>query len=125
VKKTVRIIALLNISVLYCLIISLYSSNALPYSSIGSKLSKSESKNYSALPVTDLICHLAPTAISPPACVTIPSSSLKNPFNEFFAWTHWSERAIFSTFSQYSFYSQNLLIRLEKTDIIFPFHYFW
>lgn len=35
------------------------------------------------------------------------------------------EHSFFSTYSQYCFYSQYLLIRLLQTDIVFPFHYFW
>lgn len=125
VKKTIRIIALLNISVLYCFIISLYSGNALTHSSAFSKLTKSESKNCCTLPASDLLCHTAQATISAPAFTTAPSSSLKNPFNDFWAWAKLTDGVFFSTFLQYSFYSQNLLIRFRQTDIIFPFHYFW
>jgi len=125
VKKRIRIIARLTISVLYCFIISLYSGNALPHSSAFSKLTKSESKNCSTLLASDLLSHTAQATLSAPAFTAAPSSSLKNPFNDFLAWVKTTDRVFFSTFSQYSFYSQNLLIRFRQTDVIFPFHYFW
>lgn len=124
-KKRLRIIALLNISVLYCFVISLYSGNASTYSSAFSKLTKSESKNCSALTVSDFLCHVPHAEVAAPAFTTAPPSSLKTPFNEFLDWAKLTEQVFFSSFSQYSFYSQNLLIRFRQTDIIFPFHYFW
>jgi hypothetical protein len=124
VKKLVRIIALSAVSALYCFLISLYSSNALTYRSASSKLSTSESRKYNTFPISDLICHVAQATISAPASVTTPSFSLKNPFHGLWAWVNPTKQAFVSTFSQYIFYSQNLLIRFEKTDIIFPFHYF-
>ncbi|MDO6518860.1 hypothetical protein [Zobellia uliginosa] len=36
-----------------------------------------------------------------------------------------SERTFESKITQYTRFSKNLLISYRKTDIIFPFHYFW
>ena len=34
-------------------------------------------------------------------------------------------RLFTAVFLQYSFYARHLLVRLQRTDVIFPFHYFW
>ena len=51
----------------------------------------------------------------------------KYPFtlNHLVVYSKTTEKFLFSIFSQYNFYSKNILIRLQRTDIIFPFHYFW
>lgn len=54
-----------------------------------------------------------------------PLPSIKNPFNRFSLILKSTEQIIVNTFSQYSSFSQNFLIRYQKVDIIFPFHYFW
>ena len=126
VKKALRIIALIQISVLYCFVISLYSSNALVENTAFSKLTDSESKHRHALVASDLLSISAHAEISVPAFnAASSSSSLKNPLNGFLAWVKITEQLFFSLFSQYSFYSQNVLVRFQRTDIIFPFHYFW
>ncbi len=57
------------------------------------------------------------------SCPPIPN--FKNPFNEFSAITQTTEHIIANEFNQYRFSSRNFLIRFQKVDIIFPFHYFW
>jgi len=68
---------------------------------------------------------------------TSQSESLVNSFTNFSAPTFKIQgkeysalsnalRQLFATeFSQYIFLSKNLLVELHKTQIIFPFHYFW
>ncbi|WP_428664360.1 hypothetical protein [Runella sp.] len=124
-KKTFRIIALLTISALYCFAVSLYSSNGLGADSAFSKLTGAQSKHSSSLQLSNLLCTPAQATISITAFQNTPPPPHKNPFNEFSAWVKTAEHLFFSTFSQYSFYSKNVLVRLQRTDLIFPFHYFW
>ncbi len=58
-------------------------------------------------------------------CSNIPITIIKNSFKNLSATAKAIEQFFFSTYSQYSFFSQYLLIRLLQTDIVFPFHYFW
>jgi hypothetical protein len=54
-----------------------------------------------------------------------PPSSLKTPAHKFSAYAKTAGRLIFFKFSQYVFFSENITVRFRKTDLIFPFHYFW
>ena len=54
-----------------------------------------------------------------------PPSSLKNPTQTFSAFARMTGRLIFFKYSQYVFFSENIPFRFRKTDLIFPFHYFW
>lgn len=123
-KKVFRIFSLLTISALYSFVISLYSSNAFIDNCTFSQ-TNSDTKQYSSLISSTLLCHTAQTESSITVHNNAPPSSLKNPFSEFSACLRTTEQLFFNVFSQYHFYSQNLLVRLQKTDIIFPFHYFW
>lgn len=123
-KKVFRIFSLLTISALYSFVISLYSSNVFIDNFTFSQ-TNSDTKQYSSLVSSYLLCHTSQTESSITVHNNAPPSSLKNPFSEFSACIRTTEQLFFVTFSQYRFYSQNLLVRLQKTDIIFPFHYFW
>ncbi len=52
-------------------------------------------------------------------------SSSKNSINEFVTVLKLTDHLVASTLIQYSSYSDNTPVRYRKTDIIFPFHYFW
>ncbi|MFN8348745.1 MAG: hypothetical protein U0X91_27340 [Spirosomataceae bacterium] len=123
-KKSFRIIALPIVSVLYCFLLSFYSGSALTYRAAYSNLSESHSKSCSAFPVTDLICHVTQVGVPAPSFTGCPPSLFRSLSNALLAWVYRWIQAFFSIFSQYLFYSQNLLIRLRQPDIIFPFHYF-
>jgi len=51
--------------------------------------------------------------------------SYKNPFNGFWAIPKITEQLFETAFSLYTNISKNFLIQHRKSDIIFPFHYFW
>lgn len=123
-KKAFRIFSLLTVSALYSFVIGLYSSNAFIDNFTHSQTNP-DAKQYSSLISSTLLYHTAQTESSFTVRTNVPPSSLKNPFNEFPAYLRTTEQLFFNVFSQYRFYSQNLLVRLLKTDLIFPFHYFW
>lgn len=124
-KKTSRILAVLTTLFLYCFVISLYSSNAFADSTTFLKHSNSETEQYNSVLSSKLLSHTPPSESSVNLFNSVSPSSLKNSFKEFSACIKAIENSFFHTFSQYSFYSQNVLVRLKQADIIFPFHYFW
>lgn len=124
VKKIFRIFAILTIFILYGFVLSLYSNNAFIDNYISSQTT-SEAKQYNSLTSSCLLCHTAQTGCSIAVHTNGSLSLHKNFFSEFSICLRASEQLFFVAFSQYRFYSQNLLGRLQRTDIIFPFHYFW
>lgn len=54
-----------------------------------------------------------------------PVPSIKNNINPFGAIAFVNELFFNFTYSQYSYKSENFLIRFRKSDLIYPFHYFW
>lgn len=124
-KKTFKIIALLNISALYCFIISLYSSRAFVYTSDFSQFNEAESKYYKSALLSDLLCHIVQAEVSATALHNTPSPSSKNPFSGFLYCFKTTAKLFPDNLSRYSFCSQNHLVRLQQANLIFPFHYFW
>jgi len=55
----------------------------------------------------------------------LPYSILKNYLNKFSACFKEVELFHEITFSKYIFYTGNIIVRFQQTDIIYPFHYFW
>jgi hypothetical protein len=53
------------------------------------------------------------------------SSTFKNNPNNFSLFLKITEEIYSSTFSQYTTAFYNFLIKYRKTDLIYPFHYFW
>lgn len=51
--------------------------------------------------------------------------SLKNPPVKFSDAVKGANHLYINGYTQYRFYSQHVLIRFLRTDIVFPFHYFW
>lgn len=56
---------------------------------------------------------------------TTPFPDLKNPFLVQLPDLQWTEEYLLSQYHQYRSFARNLLINHRKSDIIFPFHYFW
>lgn len=54
-----------------------------------------------------------------------PVTPLRNHLNVFLACTKDAELAILNSYSKYFFYAKNTITCFCKTDVIFPFHYFW
>lgn len=53
------------------------------------------------------------------------SQNFKIPFLQFDAIFKYAENFLETEFTQYISFSGDILIKLRKPDIIFPFHYFW
>ena len=122
-KKLVKISAFFDITILYCLILSFYSGNAVNYYADFSNHSGTEF----CTPVdsSNLFCNTEQSEGSIDFCNKIPRTTLKNNFIQISSCSVTSELLLFSSFSQYIFYSKNLFIQFTSIVIIFPFHYFW
>lgn len=122
-KKRFRLFSLFSIFILYSFILSLYCSNAFVHKFSSSQTS-SERKHYSSVMSSNLLCHTAQTDGSTIVHSNARTCSLKSPLNEFTACSRAREQQFLHRFSQYNFFSQNLVVRLQHTDMIFPSHYF-
>jgi hypothetical protein len=88
-------------------------------------LSKADQKE-SISPVTSILYGQLPQAeISIITVNIVPAESNKLPFIGLSVISKISEQKLDSTFSQYTKSSDNFLISIRKSDILFPFHYFW
>lgn len=123
-KRSLKIIAILGVALVYCFAISIYS-NAFNAGSSFSQLTTSQNQLHKSEASSNLFCHTTQSESSVFASSHISFPSLKNSLSAFAACTNTTEKLFFSAFSQYNFYAQNLLIRLKQTDFIYPFHNFW
>lgn len=73
----------------------------------------------------NLFCHTAPPESFVNNCNNLPTPNLKNQIVGLFAILNLKEQLIESAFSQHTHITRNILINHRKSDIIFPFHYFW
>jgi hypothetical protein len=121
-NKTFKILLVLIITTLYCFVIS-----AVNHSFIDSEYNKlitSQHKNtYSDFSNTHFY-HTFQTESSV-SNNSLPSTNLKNQFFSFWAIHKTHEQVIKSEYLQYVLREKNNLIHYRKSDIIFPFHYFW
>jgi len=69
--------------------------------------------------------HTVQTENSLSVCSHNNPVTVKNTYKEFLAVNKVTEQLLVRSFLQYSFYSHKLLLRLQNTDLIFPFQYFW
>lgn len=124
-KKVVKAAALFPILVLYCFIVSLYSTGI---SASGIKFQNDQStKEGSYFPIGGnyLLYHTTKTENVVNGFKNLLTFSFKNHTNDFLAHRKAAESYLFNTYSEYIFFAKNLVVKLQQTDIIFPFHYFW
>jgi hypothetical protein len=125
VKKSLQITGLISMTLLYCFATAFCSGMALRSNDIFSKNNAAEKESYSHSVSAKSFQHTVQTENSVTVCSHHNPVTVKNNYKEFSAVNIAAEHAFVRSFSQYNFYSQKLLTRLQKTDLIFPFHYFW
>jgi IMP cyclohydrolase len=125
VKKSLQITGLISIALLYCLTIGLYSGIAFNGNAAFVKQGSTTKESYSHSVSAKSFQHTVQTENGVTVCNHSNPVTVKNTFKEFSAVNTVTEHILVHTFSHYSFYSDKLLVRLQNTDIIFPFHYFW
>lgn len=119
-KKALKVLGVFFVVVVYCFTIGTFYT--------GEVISSSKPKVENDKTVTLISVSYNPiTSQSEGAIQTNcpPLPSIKNPFKGFSLILQATEQLIVNTFSQYTTFSKNFLIRYQKIDIIFPFHYFW
>lgn len=124
-KNSLQITGFISIALLYCLCIGLYSGMAFngiaAFAKKGNQAKESYGHNVSA----NSFQHTIQTENAITVCSLGNTVTAKNTYKELSAANTATEQVLVHAFSQYSFYSYNLLIRLQNTDLIFPFQYFW
>jgi len=124
-KKSLKIIGLSGILLLYCFVISIYSGIAFNSDPTFSKHSSSEKDVYKAIISASTFFHTAETEIAVAVCNSFRPASLKNNFSGFSSLAKTTQQLFSASFLQYKSYSKNWFVGLKKTALIFPFHYFW
>ena len=123
-KKVFKTTSILFFIALYCLIMGLYrggsSSNAVNSQSNSSINNQEYFYFTSSSTNNDQVANNESTV-----SYSIPVTIIKNTSSKFSCSLFAVERIILNTFWQFSYDSHVLLIQFFKTDITFPFHYFW
>ena len=125
VKKAERLNVVFHIFVMYCFIVSIYSAGIhAPVTPFQYNHSTSED-GYSPVGGVDLFT----ITTKPENIVTshrnFPTFSFKNHANDYMSQRKAAESYLLNNWSEYIFFTANVVIRLQPADIIFPFQYFW
>lgn len=124
-KKIVKITGLLHLLVLYCFIVSIYNTGLLSAGIASRNHLSTQEGGYFPKTGAHQFDHTNKTENIVNCFSKVLSFSLKNQLNNFVICRKATELFLLNTFSEYQFYSKNIAYRFPKTDIIFPFHYFW
>jgi len=122
VKKLSSKLVFLKFAVLYCIIFCLPANDAI---ASNTSLSNIAVKNYAVscpADAPDFYCHTI-TAGTIVGTTILPG--FKNSLPDFLDLLQIKQQDQRLKYSPYILYSGSLLTRLRKSDIIFPFHYFW
>ena len=122
-KNDIRKSSVLVLIAIYCFAIGVFTISINHYDVQTAKTTEQE-KFLSTVSV-NLYCHTTQLESSVSNLNDFPSPSFKNPFKNLWAFNKTVEQFFELAFTQYEFFSINLLIRYRKTNIIFPFHCFW
>ena len=74
---------------------------------------------------TKLFCHTSPSESAFANATSTPAPSSKNISSGFRTLAKAIEKRIEAASTQYLSYTREILINQRKSDILFPFHYFW
>ena len=121
-KNSNRILGVIILCAIYFFAIS-----AISHSSVSSSYEDyqpTEQKQHHAKISNGIFYHDSQLESSVKGFDDFPPQNLKNFFNGSFV-TKSIERVLEVQFTQYRCFSINFLIQYRKSDIIFPFHYFW
>jgi hypothetical protein len=120
VKNSIRISSVLLLAAIYCFSIGIGTK-----SHIFSGLQTTEQEKYFSAIFTILSPHTPQAESSVNNFNDFQAPGFKNLLGGLWAVIKTTEQFYESVFSQYTSFSLNVLIHHRKTDIIFPFHYFW
>lgn len=109
---------------LYILVIGLYSSNAVKINT-SSYNNQTENTQFSARINAVIFFHTPQIESLVNVFNNLPSPNFKNSIFKLVKCNAIAQHFLNTSFSKYQFFSINILLSFFKTDIIFPFHYFW
>ncbi|WP_194767441.1 hypothetical protein [Tamlana sp. I1] len=119
-KNSIRIWNVILLTAIYCFTIGLAAKSIVPSNNSSSRTTIQE-KHFS----TTLFCDTSQFEYSINEVNNLPTADFDKLFKVFFVGTKITEQFLKTAYSQYVILSRNLLIKHRKSDVIFPFHYFW
>lgn len=122
-KNFNRIIAALVLTIIYCFAIVVVS-NSHASTNVHGPI-KSEKVNYFSEVSTNILSHTSTQESSLKKFNNFPALNFKYPFSGIWGIIKTTEDLYRCEYSQYAYASINFLIEYRKSDLIFPFHYFW
>jgi len=123
VKNDIKTSSVLLFIAIYCFAIGVGLKSSVLYDIQQTQTTEQE-KSISTVSA-NLFCHTSQSENSLNSLKDFPTPSLKKSIKSLWASTETTEQFLEIAFSQYAFFSTNLLIRYRKANIIYPFHCFW
>lgn len=122
-KSSSRILSGVSLAAIYCFALCVITKS----------FDYSVFQDYSTSPKEEIIgdfskklfCHTSQSENTVSNNNNVPVPNFKSPLNGFWAIVYTTEQLTETEFYQYTNISKNFLIQHRKSDIIFPFHYFW
>ena len=122
-KSNFRIINVAVLLVIYCFAIVASNNSLINADFSGNKFSSQEKIISNSF--EKLFCHTKHSETSFNNYNNLPGPGFENKLSGFYAFLKAREQLIESEFSQYTTFAEAVLINQRKSDLIFPFHYFW
>jgi len=123
VKKPTIVLGVNILTILYCfticIIYNLFILNNTQYNSISDN-----AKQFSSIS-QNLFCHTPQSENTFNNYNNSPTASYKNSLTDIWATLKATEKLFETEFSEYNKSFRTFLINYRKSDIIFPFNYFW
>lgn len=119
-KNSIRILGATVLLAIYCFAISVVTTSL-----SRSQFQKIDQDKYFSNVTSNLYFHTSPSESSVNNFTNFASPVFKNVYTGLWAIVKAIEHVSEAEFSQYTITSGNFLINYRKSDIIFPFHYFW
>ena len=123
VKSSVRILGVTVLAALYCFAVHIVTYSQL--SSGHGNHQTTEQEQYLATVSSSLFHHTSEAERSVSNLTNFPVPNFKNLIDKLWLITQSTGRLLEAKFAQYCHFSVNFLIHFRKSDLIFPFHYFW
>ncbi|UZR97105.1 hypothetical protein [Chondrinema litorale] len=122
-KEKFRIFSAITLTTIYC-----FAVGAVAYSPVNSDFNennKGEHAKYAASVSSKLAYHTSQVENSVDTFFEFSTPTFKKTFDELWLIANSVAHLFEAEFIQYEKFSLGFLINYRKTDIIFPFHYFW
>jgi len=123
VKNNIRILSVIILAAIYCFAIGA-DIKSHTHSDFNNFMSSSHGKVISDIS-ENLFCHTSSSENSVNNYSNPPQPNCQNKFTGLWAILKSNEQQYITAFSQYTTFTRTILLKHRKSDIIFPFQYFW